>query len=373
MVGEQVVERIQHLRDPQILDLGGMARELFPKIAQHLLVVEFAGRNLVELLFEPGREAELDIAGKEALEKGGDEAAAVFGHERPLFEPHIVAVLEHRQSRSVGGRPADAELFHLLDQAGFGVAGRRLGEMLLDIAGLERRLVTGFQRRQFAAVFVLRCVRIAIFLGFDAVEGKKARKGHDRADGAQHDGPARGTDVDVGGGALDLGGPHLTGQRPPPDQPVNLLLVGIEVQRIGMPEHVGGANRLVRFLGVLRLGLVDTRGRGEVGGAEFLLDRLAGLGDGFRRHLHGVGSHVGDDAVFIEALGDLHRPVRGQPQPRGGILLQARSGERRIRVALGRLLVDALDHEPAGIDRLLQSLGFSAGLDVELVGGLAVH
>jgi hypothetical protein len=38
--------------------------------------------------------------------------------------------LEHRERRGVGGRPADAELFHPLDERGLRVARRRLGEVL---------------------------------------------------------------------------------------------------------------------------------------------------------------------------------------------------------------------------------------------------
>ena len=130
-------------------------REVGPEVAQHVLPVELAGRDLVELLLEAGGEAVLDELGEEALEERRDDAAAILGDQRALFEPHVVAVLQHRACRRIGRGPADAELFHLLDEAGFGVARRRLGEMLLDQRFVELGRVADGERRQLAAILVV--------------------------------------------------------------------------------------------------------------------------------------------------------------------------------------------------------------------------
>ena len=368
MVGQHDVEGVENLRDAQVLDLVGLLGEVGPELAQNVLPAQLAGRDLIELLLEKGGEVIFDELGEEALEEGGDDATAVLGDQRPFFEANVVPVLQYRDGRRIGRRAADAELFHLLDEAGFAVARRRLGEMLFDQRFVKLGGVADGERRQFLAVLV---VFIAIGGRLDAVERQKAREGHNRADGAKHDRLAGGIDRDVRRRALDLGRTGLRGEGAAPDEAVKLLHVRI-ADGVGMAEHVGRPDGFVRFLGVLGLGLVDARRRRQVGGAELLLDGGAGRGDGFRGHLHAIGSHIGDDAFLVEALGDLHSPVGRHAQPRRGILLQARGGERRIGVALGRLLVDRTDLELAGLDRGLEGIGALAGGDGELVGNLAV-
>src|SRR3546814_3601897 len=76
------------------------------------------------------------------------QAAAVFRHEAPPIEAHVVAVLQHLQDGGVGGRPPDAELFHLLHQAGLAVARRRLGEVLLRQHGAAGDRIALRQLRQ---------------------------------------------------------------------------------------------------------------------------------------------------------------------------------------------------------------------------------
>ena len=88
---------------------------------------------------------------------------------RRAVEAHVVAVREGGEGVGIGGGAADAELFHLLDQAGLGIARGRLGEVLLDIDGLQRRFVTDGDRRQFAGFLVF----IGWLVGFrlDAMVG----------------------------------------------------------------------------------------------------------------------------------------------------------------------------------------------------------
>src|SRR6185436_12612123 len=93
-----------------------------------------------------------DVTAEEVLEERGDEAALVLGMEPLLVEPDIFAVAQDIERRGIGRRTPDAELLHLLDEACFGVARGRLGEMLLrlDLAGIE--LIALSQDREGAIV-----------------------------------------------------------------------------------------------------------------------------------------------------------------------------------------------------------------------------
>ena len=96
---------------------------------------------------------------------------------------------------------------------------------------------------------------VAAFL----VDREEAVEPHDRAGGAQRRRLAVAAfDLDVGGGLLELGGGHLARDRALPDQLVEPGLVALEVARdiLGRAGDVGRADRLVRLLRVLGLGLV---------------------------------------------------------------------------------------------------------------------
>ena len=55
-----------------------------------------------------------------------------FGrNEFALIPVDVLPALNGAQNRRIGGRPADAVFFQLLDQRRFGIARRRLGEFLL--------------------------------------------------------------------------------------------------------------------------------------------------------------------------------------------------------------------------------------------------
>ncbi len=100
------------------------------KSLEQIFPRDLAIGDLVELLFEIGGEVIFDIALEEAFEKRGDKPALVLGQKRGLLFAHIAAVLQRREDLRVGRGAADAELFELLDQRGFAVARRRLGEVL---------------------------------------------------------------------------------------------------------------------------------------------------------------------------------------------------------------------------------------------------
>ena len=125
--------------DAQVLGLADGGGEGLPELAQHLAPVDLAVGDLVELVLEMGGEVVFDVAREIGLQEGGDDAAAVLRHEALAVDLHVVPALQHLDDAGVGRGPADAELLELLDQAGLGIARRRLGEMLLgdDLAALQ--------------------------------------------------------------------------------------------------------------------------------------------------------------------------------------------------------------------------------------------
>ena len=72
---QQLVERVDHLGDLQILDLIDSADEAAPEVAQHLAPRHFVVGDEIELFLEAGGEIVLDVFGEEALEEGDHNAA----------------------------------------------------------------------------------------------------------------------------------------------------------------------------------------------------------------------------------------------------------------------------------------------------------
>ena len=129
-----------------------------------------------------GGEVVFDVALEEAFQEADDDAALVFGDQPLLVDAHIAAVLQHLQDRGVGRGPADAELFHALDQRRFGKARRRLGEVLRGVDRLAWSALVLRHRRQAARLFVLGGL-VDAFL----IEREEAVELHDLAGGAQVD------------------------------------------------------------------------------------------------------------------------------------------------------------------------------------------
>ena len=87
--------------------------------------------------------------------------------EAALFQRHVVPVLQHLKDRRIGRWPPDAELLHLSHKAGFGVTGRRFGEMLIRRDGAAVQSVAFGHRRQYpVAVVALGFVVIDVGVAF---------------------------------------------------------------------------------------------------------------------------------------------------------------------------------------------------------------
>ncbi len=120
--------------------------ELFLEVAvelvENVFPVALALGHIVEVLFHTGGEAVVHQV-REALGPVlGNDVTHLLRIETTVVQRHITAVLDGGDDRRVGRRTTDAALFHLLDQAGFGVTSRWLGEMLgrikLDRASSRR-------------------------------------------------------------------------------------------------------------------------------------------------------------------------------------------------------------------------------------------
>ena len=79
--------------------------------------------------------------------------------------------------------------------------------------------------------------------------------------------------------------------------------------------------------------------------AEMLDDRFAGGCDRLLRQRHRIGTHVGDVAVFVQALRRTHGLARAHAEAIAGGLLQGGRGERRHRTATVRLGFHRRDSE----------------------------
>src|SRR5262249_14537205 len=144
--------------------------EIAPEIAQQLAPGDFIVGNSVELLFEIGRETIFNVASEETLQEGGEHATLVLRDKPFLVEPHVAAVLKQLKDRVIGGRPADAEFLHALDERSFRIARRRLGEMLarVDFALVQRLAGTHF--REAARILTLGIVLTLLIEREKAVE-----------------------------------------------------------------------------------------------------------------------------------------------------------------------------------------------------------
>src|SRR3546814_5197926 len=78
-----------------------------------------------------------------------DWSSDVCSSDLVLLHPHIISIAQSLDGRGISRRAANAELLKPLDQARFGKARRRLGEMLVRIdLALERAIAPVHHRQQ---------------------------------------------------------------------------------------------------------------------------------------------------------------------------------------------------------------------------------
>ena len=353
MGAEEGIQGIQHVPHPEPPRSFHGDAEGAPEVAQHRLPFDAPARDVVELVLEVGGKAILHVTLEKAGQERGDQAPAVLGDEAALVEAHVIAVLQHRKDAGVGRGAADAVLLQALDQAGLGIARRRLGEMLFRHDGGARHGLALADVGQDAFGLV-----VAVFVASFLVKAEETVECHHRAGGAQLGAPVRRGHVN--GHLVEHRVRHLAGHGAFPDEVVKPRLVLVQARlEIAWPAgDVGGADGLVRLLGVLGLGFVDARRIGHVGRAVGGIDLAPAGGDGLAGHLDAVGPHIGDQAdgfaadvdALVKPLGDLHGVLGAEVQLARRFLLQRRRGERRRRVAPDLLAVDRGHGEDRRLD-----------------------
>ena len=222
-----------------------------------------------------------------------------------------------------------------------------------DLAAAQR--IARRHRRQQAAVLVVLRRIVPAFL----IELEEAVEGDGRAGGAKPDLLVGG--CEVGDHAIEHGARHLARHGALPDQLVQPALVVLEQtpDRLGRAPEIGRPDRLVRLLGVLGPGAIGARLVRQVALAVGLRDLAPAGRERLARELDAVGAHVGDQAdrlavqidALEQALGGAHGAIGAEAELARRLLLQGGGRERRRRMALDLLLLDALDPERARLDR----------------------
>ena len=225
----------------------------------------------------------------------------------------------------------------------------------LETSVLE--LLPFLERRQAAVgLFLGRLVVLALLVGRE----EASERDHGPGGGELGIGAVRRSGSQAHRDGLSGRVRHLRGDRPPPDELVEGQPVPVELALDllrGAEAVAGGTDRLVGFLRVLHLPVVETGFGGNRVRAKQrtrLVSRglEGGLGERGR-----VRSHVGDVAVVVQPLGDPHRRLGAEPELAARLLLKSRGHERRSGLAPVRLPLDRADREVGLGQRLGKSTG----------------
>ena len=343
------------------------------------------GSDPVQVALHGGGEVVVDELGEVLLQQPGDGEGEPGRHQGLAAVVDVAAVGDRGHGGRVGRGAADLALLKGLDQGGLGVARRRRRLVTRGLSGQRGQLLAGDHRGQPHVLGVLSggagVLLVALGVAALLVGGQEAAEGDHGARRRQTGGREGGARVarlagrrsqrhlDGHGGGRADGVGHLGGHGPLPDELVEAELgTGQLTGDLGRGAEViaGGADRLVGLLGALGLGGVDAGALGDVLGPVELGDLRAGRGHGLTRQDRGIGTHVGDEAVLVEALSHPHGLTGVHPQLAGGLLLEGGGGEGRGRTALVGLVLHAGDARLTPAD----GLGDSGGPHlVEVDGG----
>ena len=129
-------------------------RERPPELLEQRHPFALAARHGVERVFHARRELVVDVLREELRQEAVDDAADVGRDESPVLHLDVLAIAQRRDDRGVGRRPADAELLERFDERRFGVARRRLREVLRALHVLQAQPVALGDGRQDAVLLV---------------------------------------------------------------------------------------------------------------------------------------------------------------------------------------------------------------------------
>ena len=214
------------------------------------------GFDLVEVRFHLAGVAEAEDRRKRVDEHVGDDLAHI-GCTQPFVTRgdglDVLAVLNRADDRGVGRRPTNALFFELLLQRRFIETRRRAGEMLgrREVQGAYGLLL--FERREDNTI-----------RSRHAGDFKEAIK--DKRSAGRAEGRIDPVGIDLDRRRIPLGQDHLAGDKPTPDQIVELVLLVVELvaYRTGRDRDVRWPDRFVGFLRILIRRLVEVRLLGQV-------------------------------------------------------------------------------------------------------------
>ena len=203
----------------------------------------------------------------------------------------------------IGARTADSQLFELLHQGSLGIAVRRLGELALGLELACHGSVALGNLRKDCAAFIFGCVVHTFGIELEEAVEQHAGTPDDELLRAVADGSG-----DFG--VLHPGRRHLRCHGALPDELVELLFLRVAAYRSVL--DVGGTYGFVRLLGALAVRF--ELARVGVFRAELVDDELLRRAQRECGKVRGVRTHIGDETLFVETLGDAHGNVHRHAQ-----------------------------------------------------------
>ncbi len=294
-----------------------------------------SGRDLVQPRLHRGREVVVHEV-RHVLFEHAHHDHAHEGRNQGVRAPETVPAVEQvLNDRGVGAGSSDALVFERPDQRRVVEARRRTGVVT---ARHQRFFTIALEHFAFGQERQLRRARIAAGLhAEEAVEHNGAATGAER----------RVVDADLDHRLLELRVLHLARDRAAPDHLVKAGLVRAQAVLgvLGRGEPIAGrSDRLVGLLGILVAGRIEARLLGHVVGTASLFDPGPRGTERLLRQRRRIGTHVGDETLLVQRLGDPHRARGGEPKAPVGVLLQGRRRVRRVRLLRDRLDLAGLDH-----------------------------
>jgi len=114
--------------------------EVAVELVEYIFPVALTLGHVIEVLFHAGGKAVIHQVGEALGQTLCNDVAHLFRIEPTVVQRYITTVLDGGDDRRVGRWTTDTALFHFLDQAGFRVTRRRLGEVLgrVELDQLQR-------------------------------------------------------------------------------------------------------------------------------------------------------------------------------------------------------------------------------------------
>ena len=317
------------------------------------------GGDLVEVVLHLGGEGVVDEVGEVAFHDVDHREGGERRHEGRTLLPDVAAVLDGADDRCVGRRTPNAEFLEAFDERRLREATRRRRGVPLELerAGSASSVALDEWGEATFIGIVLAVTILNLGLFVDLTEAHMSDHGARRCE-LNVAAVVRGcAELQRDGLAGAVG--HLRRDGTLPDQFVRPRfglghLLG-DLRR--EPERVARRpDRLVGFLRVLRLRGVVAGRVGEEVRAVALRDHRAGGLQCRVRQRGAVGSHIGDVALFVEALGSPHRHLRAHPELAARLLLVGRGDERcggAASVGLRLTSADLVGHAVERADQLL--------------------